>query len=50
MSMVTVKKGAAALLVPASCRRQLLDLSDDVATKVNIQYHADAGDALLKVT
>jgi hypothetical protein len=33
-----------------SARRQLLGLSDDMATKVNIQYYADAGDALLKAT
>lgn len=50
MSMVTVKEGATTLLVPVSCRRQLLDLSDDMATKVNIQYYADAEDALPKAT
>jgi len=33
-----------------SARRQLLGLSDDMATKVNIQYYADAEDALLKAT
>ena len=43
-----LEKGATTVLVPVSCRRQLLDLSDDVATKVQILYYADAADALRK--
>ena len=43
-----MEKGANLLLVPVSCRRQLLDLSDDVATKVQVLYYADAADALRK--
>ena len=50
MAEIAVEKGATTLLVPVSCRRQLVDLSDDMATKVNIQYYADAEDALLKAT
>jgi ATP-dependent Lon protease len=34
--------------MPVSCRRDLVDLSDDMATKVDIQYYSDARDALLK--
>ena len=45
---IAVEKGAQALLVPVSCRRQLNDLSDDMATKVDIQFYQDARDALLK--
>jgi ATP-dependent Lon protease len=45
---VAVEKGATALLVPVSCRRQLIDLSDDMATKIDIQFYSDARDALLK--
>jgi ATP-dependent Lon protease len=45
---IAVEKGAAALLMPISCRRQLFDLSDDMATKVDIQFYSDARDALLK--
>lgn len=45
---IAVEKGATALLMPVSCRRQLFDLSDDMATKVDIQYYSDARDALLK--
>lgn len=45
---IAVEKGATALLMPVACRRQLFDLSDDMATKVDIQYYSDARDALLK--
>ena len=43
-----VEKGANTLLMPVSCRKQLYDLSDDMATKVDIQFYADARDAVLK--
>ena len=36
------------VLMPVSCRRQLIDLSDDMATKVDVQFYADARDVLLK--
>jgi ATP-dependent Lon protease len=45
---IAVEKGASSLLMPISCRKQLFDLSDDMATKVDIQYYSDARDALLK--
>lgn len=45
---IAVEKGATALLMPVSCRRQLIDLSDDMATKVDIQFYSDSRDALLK--
>lgn len=45
---IAVEKGATTLLMPVSCRRQLFDLSDDMATKIDIQFYADAKDALLK--
>jgi len=48
LAEIAVEKGAVALLMPVSCRRQLLDLSDDMATKVDIQFYSDARDALLK--
>jgi ATP-dependent Lon protease len=41
-------KGASIVLVPVSCRRPLVDLSDDAATKVQMLYYADAADALRK--
>lgn len=43
-----VEKGASAVLLPVSCRRQLLDLSDEMATKVDVVFYADARDALMK--
>jgi ATP-dependent Lon protease len=43
-----VEKGAQAILLPVSCRRQLFDLSDDMATKIDLQFYSDAPDAMLK--
>jgi len=45
---IAVEKGATSLLMHVACRRQLFDLSDDMATKVDIQFFSDARDALLK--
>lgn len=45
---IAVEKGASVLLMPVSCRRQLFDLSDDMATKIDIQFYSDSRDALLK--
>lgn len=45
---IAVEKGATALLMPVACRRQLFDLSDDMATKIDIQFYLDAKDALCK--
>ncbi len=45
---LAVEKGASSVLMPVSARRQLIDLSDDMATKVDVQYYADLRDALLK--
>ncbi|MDA8153185.1 MAG: BREX system Lon protease-like protein BrxL [Acidithiobacillus sp.] len=45
---IAVEKGATSLLMPVACRRQLVDLSDDTATKIDIQFYSDARDALLK--
>ncbi|WP_454294983.1 BREX system Lon protease-like protein BrxL [Salana multivorans] len=43
-----MEKGATALLLPVSARRQLLDVSDEVATRVSFVFYSDARDALLK--
>ena len=48
MVEIAVEKGATAILMPVACRRQLIDLSDDMATKVDMQFYSDARDALLK--
>lgn len=48
MVEIAVEKGATAVLMPVACRRQLFDLSDDMATRVDIQFYSDSRDALLK--
>jgi ATP-dependent Lon protease len=48
LAEMAVEKGAAALLMPVAARRQLYDLSDDMATRIDIQFYSDARDALLK--
>jgi hypothetical protein len=45
---LALEKGAVAVLMPVSCRRALIDLSDDVATKVQVLFYGDAADALRK--
>ena len=45
---LSVEKGATTLLIPVSARKQMNDLSDDMVTKINIQYFTDAKDALIK--
>ena len=45
---IAVEKGATTVLLPVSCRKQLFDLSDEMATKVDCQFYADARDALMK--
>ena len=42
------EKGASAVLMPVSARKRLFDLSDDIATRVNVQFYSDTPDALLK--
>lgn len=42
------ERGAEAILLPVSCRRSLGDLSDDLATRVQVLFYADAQDALRK--
>ena len=43
-----VEKQAAMVLMPVSARKALFDLSDDMATRVNVQFYSDTPDALLK--
>ena len=45
---IAIDKGASALLMPVTCRRKLFDLSDDMATKIDIQFYSDAREALYK--
>ena len=43
-----VEKSADTVLMPVSARKQLFDLSDDMATRINVQFYSDTTDALLK--
>lgn len=45
---LAVEKGATTLLMPISARKQLFNLSDDMATKISIEFYSDLSDALLK--
>jgi ATP-dependent Lon protease len=45
---LAVEKGATALLMPVSARKQLYDLSDDMATKIDVQFYSDGKDAFFK--
>lgn len=45
---IAIEKGATILLMPVSCRKDLMNLSDDMATKIDIKFYSDARDALLK--
>jgi ATP-dependent Lon protease len=36
------------LLVPVAARKHLLDVSDDVATRISFVFYSDASDALVK--
>lgn len=49
LAELAVEKGATTLLVPLNARKQLNDLSDDMVTKINIQYYTDLRDCLMKV-
>ena len=41
-------KGARLLLMPVATRKQLVDIPDDLATKITIVFYSDSRDALLK--
>src|SRR5947209_7584738 len=45
---LAVEKGASIVLMPISARKQLFDLSDDMATRVNILYYGDVREAFGK--
>jgi ATP-dependent Lon protease len=45
---LAVEKGASMLLIPISARRQLNELSDEMAMKLTVLFYADAREALLK--
>ena len=48
LAELAIEKGATTLLIPINARKQLNDLSDDMITKINIQYYSDLRDCLIK--
>jgi len=46
---LAIEKGATTLLIPISARRQLNELSDEMAVKISILFYADTREALIKV-
>jgi ATP-dependent Lon protease len=45
---LAMEKGAAMVLMPVACRRQLVDLSDEAAARVQVVFYLDPADALRK--
>ena len=45
---LAVEKGASVVLMPVSARKQLFDLSDDMATKVDVLFHGHVREAFIK--
>ena len=43
-----IEKHATTLLMPVAARRQLFDLPDELATKINIEFYSDLQDAVFK--
>ena len=48
LAELAIDKHAQTLLMPVSARKQLFDLPDNLATKINIEFYADSADAVLK--
>ena len=48
LAELAIEKGATTLLMPISARRQLFELSDEMATKVSIDFYSDLADAFMK--
>jgi ATP-dependent Lon protease len=45
---LAIEKGAETLMIPISARRQLNELSDEMAMKINIIFYSDAKEVLVK--
>jgi len=48
LAELSVEKGATIILIPLNARKQLNELSDDMITKINIQYYTDLKVCLIK--
>jgi ATP-dependent Lon protease len=45
---IAIEKQATTLLMPIAARRQLFDLPDELATRINIEFYGDSQDAVFK--
>lgn len=45
---LAVEKGASLVLMPVSARKQLVELSDEMATKINVLFYGDVREAFVK--
>jgi len=45
---IAFREGARGILMPVSCRRAMVDVSDEIATKIEILFYANVSDALTK--
>jgi ATP-dependent Lon protease len=45
---LAVERGASILIMPISSGKKLFDFSDDMATKISIEFYANPADACLK--
>ena len=45
---LAVDKQAQTLLMPVACRRQLIELPDDMWTRISIEFCKDSSDAVFK--
>ena len=48
LAELAIEKGAETLIIPISARKQLIELSDEMAMKINIIFYSDAKEALVK--
>jgi hypothetical protein len=49
LAELAIDKGATSLLMPITVRKQLFNLPDDMATKIDIQFYGDPKEAFVKV-
>lgn len=45
---LAAEKGATSLLMPVATRRDVMNVSDEIAAKVDVRFYTDARDAFLK--
>jgi ATP-dependent Lon protease len=48
LAEIAIEKQATTLLMPIYARKQLFDLPDELATKLNIEFYGETADALVK--